>query len=242
MGSFASLVVSTATRRRALTALRAAARAAADVRSRAEVEHCRAAQAVRFRADTRPPYTPGRVCVMTWAASVDTLDAVDQEIRRRLDPTAHETWRIVLQPVSVDGDWFGYAPDVDDASPLSVDEPAAVLINGILKPKYIAKFVRDSARVGEQLRTAAGYLGGLGFSDTPLATTSFSCWRTRRDSRAFAYGAGAHQPAYTVDLAEQRHRSSFFVRFRPLSTDGTLDGRDPFDGLAFGPPLLTSTR
>lgn len=86
---------------------------------------------------------------------------------------------------------------------------------------------RDNAAVGRQLATAEGYLGGLGLADTPLTTCSFSCWRTARDSRAFAFGAGTHRTAYKIDEAEQRHTDNFFVRFRPVRSEGTFEGRDP---------------
>lgn len=228
MGTYASLVVATMPRRHAVSALRRARRTADAVRSTDGVDHCRAVQGARFRADLLPPFTPGRVGVITWSRSLDTLGAAQQDIRRRLVARASETWEILLEPVSIEGDWFGFAPDVTGATPLALDEPAVVLINGVLKPRHAIRFARDNALVAAQLRSAAGYLGGLGISDTPMTTTSLSCWRTRRDSRAFAFGTGAHQRAYKVDQAEERHSTTFFVRFRPLATSGTLDGQDPF--------------
>jgi hypothetical protein len=106
-----------------------------------------------------------------------------------------------------------------------------VLIHGVLYARYVGKFARDNAQVGKQLMQAEGYLGGLAMSDTLLTTASFSCWRTSRESRSFAFGTGAHRDAYKVDRAEQRHATEFFVRFRPLHSEGTLEGRDPFAGL-----------
>src|SRR5690606_27006014 len=132
MGTYASLVVATFPRRRALTALRRAARSAAAARQRPDVDHCRAAQAARFRSDVRPPFDPGRVAVMTWARSTAVLEEVAARIRPALADGADETWTITLQPVSVHGDWFGFVPDVDDVPALSPAEPAVVLINGVL--------------------------------------------------------------------------------------------------------------
>jgi len=64
-------------------------------------------------------------------------------------------------------------------------------------------------------------------TDTPLTTTSFSCWRSPEDSRAFAFASGHHPDAYKIDRAEQRHSTEFTVRFRPLHSEGTFDGVDP---------------
>jgi hypothetical protein len=105
------------------------------------------------------------------------------------------------------------------------------MINGVLKLRYLRKFLRDSARVGRDLRIAPGYLGGFGLSDTPLTTTSFSCWRSSTDSRAFAFRDGHHPTAYKTDIAEGRHSTEFYVRFRPLRANGTIDGANPLDGV-----------
>ncbi len=231
MGTCASLVVATMPPRRAVGALRRATAAAAAISERPDVTFVRAVQGSRFRPRVAPPYLPGRVGVMTWAPSLEVLAACDREVLDRFDGAAHEVWQVTLQPVSVHGDWFGFVPDVQDAAPLTPDEPTVVLINGVLKTRHLLRFLRDNARSVRQLGTAAGYLGGLGISDTPMTTTSVSCWRSPRDSRAFAFGPGAHQHAYQIDLAQERHRTMFWVRFRPLATAGTLDGRNPFEGV-----------
>ena len=237
MASYASLVVATLPRRRAVGALRGASAAASAARRHRGVECSRASQTSRFVPDLRHlPFAPGRVAVMSWAADPEVLDEIDSEIGTDLGRGATEMWRLVLQPVRVHGDWLGYVPDVSGAPPLSLDEPLAVMINGILRPRHGAKFVRDNVRVARQLRSTTGYLGGLGMSDTPLTTTSFSCWRSSRESRAFSFGAGAHQQAYKIDQAEGRHRTEFFVRFRVIGSEGTLEGRDPFAGVRVGLP------
>ena len=237
MPSYASLVVATLPRRRAVRALRGARAAASAARRGRGVECSRASQTSRFVPDLRHlPFAPGRVGVMSWAATPEVLDEVDGDIRTELGQGATETWRVLLQPVRVHGDWLGYVPDVSETPPLTLDEPLAVMINGILRPRHGAKFVRDNVRVARQLQSAGGYLGGLGMSDTPLTTTSFSCWRSSRESRAFSFGHGAHQQAYKIDQAEGRHRTEFFVRFRVLGSEGTLEGRDPFAGVRLGLP------
>jgi hypothetical protein len=184
-----------------------------------------------FRADTRFPYSPGRVAVMLWGADEEALEAARAGALAPLADGAAERWEIVLRPASVHGSWEGFAPACDDAAGLRADEPAVVLIHGVLKPRYLMAFLRDNAKVGRQLTTADGYLGGLGLADTPMTTASFSCWRSARHSRQFAFAAGAHRDAYKIDQAEGRHATELFVRFRPVRSCGTLDGRDPFAGV-----------
>lgn len=224
---YASVVLVQHRRRAAVRALRAARAVAAEVSSEAEIALSRAAQALRLRADTRPPHVPGRVLVMSFARSTDVLDHADARVTRQLGDGASEIWRALLEPVRVHGDWFGFTPDVDGVAPLDPDEPVVVMINGVLRLRFLPKFTLDNARIGKHLTTAAGYVGGFGFSDTPLTTTSFSCWSNSRHSRAFAFRDGHHPRAYKTDLAEGRHSTEFFVRFRPLRSEGTIDGVDP---------------
>lgn len=224
---YASLVVATHPRHRAMRALQNARRAAVAARSDPQMTVVRAAQGSRLRADMKPPWTPGRVSVMAFSESLDALDRIDREVLGSVSDGARERWRLVMEPVRVHGDWFGFVPDTDEASPLDLGEPVVVMINGVLRARYLPHFTRDNARIGRDLTTAAGYLGGLGLSDTMLTTTSFSCWSSWRESRAFAFGAGHHATAYKADQAQQRHSAEFFVRFRPLRSEGSLDGRDP---------------
>jgi hypothetical protein len=187
----------------------------------------RGAQGSRLRADTKPPWTPGRVSVMAFSDSLDALDRIDREMLAPVSHGARERWRVVMETVKVHGDWFGFIPDTTEAAPLDLGEPVVVMINGVLRARYLPHFTRDNARIGKELATAPGYLGGLGLSDTMLTTTSFSCWNTWRESRAFAFGAGHHATAYKADKDQQRHSTEFFVRFRPLRSEGSLDGSDP---------------
>ncbi len=227
---YASLVVATHPRRQAWPALHAARRAADAARSDAEIAVARPSQASRLRADVLPPWTPGRVGIMVFSDSLDALDRIERDVLAPVSDGARERWRVVLEPVKAQGDWFGFVPRTDGVASLDLGEPVVVMINGVLRTRYLPHFTRDNARVGRQLRSAAGHLGGLGLSDTVRTTTSFSCWSSWRESRAFAFGQGAHAVAYKADVAEHRHATEFFVRFRPLRSEGTFDGCDPFEG------------
>jgi hypothetical protein len=234
---FASLTVVTHPKRRLVSALLRARRLARAAAARPDITFARALQTGTFRSDTLPPYVPARVAVMLWGREADALDEVDARVMAPLADGAAQRWRVLLRPASVHGAWAGFCPnevDADDrhnAKSLRAEEPVVVLIHGVLRARYLVKFTRDSAEVGKQLARTAGYLGGLALSDTPLTTASFSCWRSVQDSRAFAFAAGTHRDAYKVDRAEHRHATEFFVRFRPLYSEGTFEGRDPLAGV-----------
>jgi hypothetical protein len=67
--------------------------------------------------------------------------------------------------------------------------------------------------------------------DAIASTISCSAWRTYADARAYAFGDGVHKEAMRRDRRERRHVREWFLRVRPLSSRGTLHGRDPFAGL-----------
>ena len=82
MPSYASLVVATLPRRRAVSALRGARAAASAARRRRGVECSVASQTSRFVPDLRHlPFAPGRVGVMSWAATPEALDEADGDVR-----------------------------------------------------------------------------------------------------------------------------------------------------------------
>lgn len=165
---------------------------------------------------------------MVFARSRGALERIDHDVLAPVGVAARERWRVLMEPVRVHGDWRGFVPATPaGVTPLGRAEPVVAMIHGVLRARYLPAFTRDNARIGRELTTASGYLGGLGLSDTLLTTTSFSCWSTVRQSQAFAFGAGHHAPAYKADQTEQRHRTELFVRFRPLRSEGSLDGRDP---------------
>lgn len=229
---YASLTVVTHPARRAVSALRAARRCADAALRHPALAFARPLQTATFRADTRLPHVPGRVAVMLWATDEGALDDAGGALLAPLEDGARERWRVVLRPVTIHGDWAGFAPTPPAGEPaLLADEPVAVMIHGLVKPRHLVRFVRENAHVGAQLARAAGYLGGVGLAHSFLDTTSFSCWRTAADSRRFAFAAGSHRDAYKAGKAAQWHSTEFWVRFRPLRSEGTFEGRDPFAGV-----------
>ena len=235
---YASLTVVTHPALRAVRAMRTARRCADAALRHPELAFARALQTATFRADTRLPHVPGRVAVMLWAASERALDDAGGALLAPLEDGARERWRVVLRPATIHGDWAGFAPRPAVGEPaLLADEPVAVMIHGLVKPRHLVRFVRENAHVGVQLAQAAGYLGGVGLAHSFFDTTSFSCWRSAGDSRRFAFAAGSHRDAYKAGKAAQWHSTEFWVRFRPLRSEGTFEGRDPFAGVLRAPSV-----
>ncbi len=187
-----------------------------------------------FNPTIVPRPTPRRVgLVSAWADH----DAVDRAIAdgpvAELARGAREHWQVRCELVRVSeapDPWSGWLPEPSGAPPLEDDEPLLVLISGELRVGAIPAFARYSARAYTHATAHRGYLGGLGLVSSPLNTTSCSAWRSSADSRDFAFRPGGHADALRDDREHRNHPTERFLRLRPLATQGTLCGRNPFEG------------
>jgi hypothetical protein len=142
---------------------------------------------------------------------------------------AREHWHVEAEVVraAFSVPWKGWMPDVADARPLDLAEPALIVISGDLRARYVPAFYWDGGVAIRHAFAQPGYLGGLFVVSSPLNTTSCSCWRTYQDARDFAFKAGGHVDAMRRDRAGGHHRTDYFLRLRPLVERGSLAGTTP---------------
>ena len=142
---------------------------------------------------------------------------------------ARESWRVTLEPTRVvDGAWRGWNPATDDVESIGRDEPLAVMTYGVLRPRYVPRFLRYNRRIIRASMRQPGLVARIGLSDTPLAASTFSIWRSQADVARFAYAPGStHKPVIRPSMDTPWARDYFFARFRLLDSRGTWDGRDP---------------
>jgi hypothetical protein len=145
------------------------------------------------------------------------------------DDRAKERWRVSLHPAkAVNGTWRGWSPADEEIRPLSANEPAAVLTYGIVRPRYVAWFLRNNRRIIAHSARQDGLIARFGLADTALTASTFSIWRSRHDLSRFAYGVDTvHRPIIRPSLDIPIARHYFFCRFGLRDSEGTLDGRDP---------------
>lgn len=184
---------------------------------------------IRFTPYLVPRFTPRRVAVLSSFADEAAAQRLWPSLLGDLTEGSREHWQVRGRAVRADftEPRDGWVPEVDGPD-LADDEPALVVISGELHPRFLRRFTRDQRPVISYTEAAGGYLGGLGAQSTPLDTTSISAWRSYADAKRYAYSSGAHREAMKADLAEARHRSSWFLRVRPVSETGTLAGRTVF--------------
>lgn len=139
-------------------------------------------------------------------------------------------WHARLQPLHCFGTWARLPGLPAKALPVGDDEPVAALTLGRLRITRTRPFLhaagpaeRDAAENPDVLAVT-----GFGRFTPPRLVSTFSIWRSFSAMREYAFDkSGSHQAAVEVDRAKRFHHESAFVRFRPLSSHGSWDGRDP---------------
>lgn len=132
-------------------------------------------------------------------------------------------WQARLAPVRATGSWPGLPDELgSEAGP----SPAAVLTLGRLRITQAGRFLRASAPAEAAALDAPGLVWATALTRPPLVATC-SLWRSTTDLAAYAYRPGHHQAAVTTDQDRPFHHESAFVRFRPISLSGHLDGTNP---------------
>ncbi|WP_400190793.1 spheroidene monooxygenase [Hymenobacter sp. B81] len=144
-----------------------------------------------------------------------------------------ELWTAYLQPLHSHGLWDGtepFGPAVAAEAP-GADEPVAVLTRASIRLRRSWEFWRAVPPVSRAVRTAPGYLGGIGLGELPLIRqATFSLWESAGLMRQYAYGrqaAGRHQDVIRRTRQEQWYSEELFARFRVLRAEGSWDGQNP---------------
>lgn len=184
----------------------------------------------RFWAPTGGYPTPRRWALMCAFEDDDALERFERSAAvAAFHHRARESWRVTLEPTRiVDGAWRGWAPATEDVEQIARDEPVAVMTYGVLRPRWVPRFLRENQRIVAASMAQEGLVARIGLSDTALTASTFSIWRSQGDVARFAYGvASTHKPVIRPSMDTPWADDYFFARFRLRDSRGTWDGRDP---------------
>ena len=142
---------------------------------------------------------------------------------------ARESWRVTLEPTRlVDGVWRGWTPATEDVAPIPPHKPVAVMTYGVLRPRWVPRFLRENQRIVAASMHEDGLVARIGLSDTPLTASTFSIWRSQAHVARFAYGLKSiHKPVVRPSMDTPWADEYFFARFRLRDSRGSWEGRDP---------------
>ena len=152
-------------------------------------------------------------------------------------PHATEHWRARLRPVVVTGAIRGVNPFGEvRASRGTEHEPGLVLTWADVPPRFQPRFARDSFRAINTQHEHAGLRASFGSAYLRLGTFrgfTVSCWRDLASMADWAYRDGAHREAmaWFNRFPDELRSRAWFGRFAVERSEGTIAGRDPFEGL-----------
>ena len=131
-------------------------------------------------------------------------------------------WEMRMQPARLVGSWPQLESLCAERVAMDMDEPAAALTLGRLRPSRGVRFLKASARAERDALRGGAMVASTGLARPPLLVSTFSVWRELSAMRDYVTGAGAdgHRLAVRSHAEQPFHRESAFVRLRPLSISG----------------------
>jgi hypothetical protein len=144
---------------------------------------------------------------------------------------AHEKWNILCEPLQSHGKWdskepFGN-PDISDYT-----GPVAVLTRATIRLSKLKGFWSNVNSVAKLMANAPGFITSLGIGEAPIyRQATFSIWESIDDVKAFAYKSREHAEVIRKTRAENWYSEELFARFRPIASFGTINGKNPLEGI-----------
>ena len=144
---------------------------------------------------------------------------------------AREQWTLLCVPLQSHGKWDGKEPFGNPDS-RNYTGTVAVLTRATIRMSKLKNFWANVDSVANIMAGAAGYITSFGIGEAPVyRQATFSIWRNVEDVKAFAYASKEHADVITKTRTERWYSEELFARFRPVASFGTLNGKDPLDGI-----------
>ena len=175
---------------------------------------------------TLVPRPVGSCLIMAWSSPDAAQAAWGGPLREALGGPGRYSLdgEVARARVEHEGDaWYGWKPSAEGAEPLASDEPAVVMVHGVVHPRHLPTFLRDNLHASSRAAHHPGHRGSIDvFSRAPFENTSVSLWKTLKLARDFAYTPGGHSYAMNHSRELETHRTGVFLRVRALASSGNL--------------------
>ena len=182
--------------------------------------------ATPLRTSRVPKLAFGRVGLVAFWDDANALDAFERD-----EETAAKFsggLRLQLEPLRAFGSWPGLDADVSRSRQVDYTGPAVVLTLGRIRFSQVLRFLRASAKAERALANAPGLLWATAMPRPPFMATC-SVWENSDAIAAYAFDDrdAGHPSAIREGQAKPFHHQEAFIRFRPVSVSGSLDGTNP---------------
>jgi len=144
-----------------------------------------------------------------------------------------ERWTILCSPLQSHGKWDGEEP-FGSLNITTYTGPIAVLTRATIRLNRLKNFWANVDSVANLMANASGYITSFGIGEAPVyRQATFSIWRSIDDVKAFAYASREHAEVIKKTRDEKWYNEELFARFKPVASFGTINGKDPLNGIDF---------
>lgn len=142
-----------------------------------------------------------------------------------------EKWLLIMEALEGHGTWDGKACFGTVPKQSSYEGPIAVLTRASIRFSKLSAFWKNVDAVARQMAGADGFLFSLGIGEVPwIKQATFSIWESKEKMKLFAYQLQEHAAVIRKTRKENWYSEEMFVRFRMISSTGSIRGKNPLDG------------
>lgn len=144
---------------------------------------------------------------------------------------AYERWTVLLEPLQSHGRWDGKEP-FKGTKETNYTGLVAILTRATIKLNKLKAFWTNVDDVAATMADARGFITSIGIGEAPIyRQATFSIWKSLDDVKAFAYTSGQHSDVIKKTREGNWYSEELFARFKPVASFGTLNEKDPLQGL-----------
>ena len=174
-----------------------------------------------------PPVHLKRIAMLAWWESQDALDGFLSS--DRLGERFAAGWHARVKPLRVYNAWTPLPQLPAEELESDPDEPMVAVTIANTRFSQLPRFLRTSKKAENLAIESEALVWGTAVVRLPRTLATLTVWRSAGAMRDYAMGrAGTeHLDAIKEQRREDFHHESAFIRLRPLSERGTIDGTAP---------------
>jgi hypothetical protein len=140
-----------------------------------------------------------------------------------------KTCTLILEPIEGHGKWDGKEPFGELPKKSDHDGMICVLTRATIRLNKLNAFWKNVENVSSQMRAAKGFITSIGIGEVPfIKQATFSMWQCKDDMKQFAYNMHQHAEVIKKTRKENWYSEEMFVRFKLISSFGSLKNENFF--------------
>lgn len=141
-----------------------------------------------------------------------------------------EIWELELEPIEGHGTWDGKQVFGELPKQTNYEGPIGILTRATIRLSQLGRFWSHVDAIANRMASAEGFVTSVGIGEVPwIKQATFSIWESKEQMRQFAYKMKEHAEVVKKTHQEKWYTEDMFVRFKPLKSSGSLNGKLPFE-------------